>query len=50
MSHLVGAKNAVMKNDAADEGASRVFDPLQKMSPSRKKQKLDDVFELDYIL
>mmetsp|Transcript_27802 Transcript_27802/g.43734 ORF Transcript_27802/g.43734 Transcript_27802/m.43734 type:complete len:752 (-) Transcript_27802:44-2299(-) len=50
MSHLADAENAVVKSDAADEGASRMFDPLQKMSPSRKKQKVDDVFELDYIL
>ncbi len=50
MSHLADAENAVMKSDVADEGAFRMFDPLQKMSPPRKKQKVDDVFELDYIL
>ncbi len=48
MSHLVDAKNAVVKSDATDKGSSRMFDP--KVSPIRKKQKLDDISELDYIL
>ena len=40
-----------MKNDEEEEWASSIFDPphhrFRKMSPSRKKQKLDDALELD---
>jgi len=42
-----------MKNDEVEEWASSIFNPpkhqFQKMSPSRKKQKLDDAFKLDCI-
>ena len=40
-----------MKNEEDEEWASSIFDPphhrFRKMSPSRKKQKLDDALELD---
>lgn len=49
MSHL--SKNATMENDEVEEWASSIFNPpkhrFQKMSPSRKKQKLDDAFKLE---
>ncbi len=49
MSNL--AENATIENDEVEEWASSIFNPpkhrFQKVSPSRKKQKLDDTFKLE---
>ncbi len=49
MSHL--EKTPTMKNGEVEEWGSNIFNPpkhqFQKMSPSRKKQKLDDALKLE---